>query len=431
MLRHPLLAILLFLTACGQSRPETVVVIVLDTVRADHTSVCGYPRPTTPALVALRDERGAKVACHAYSDAPWTLPSHGSLFTGLPTPDHGLHFPPAGTRARDRLWALDKDVPTLAEQMRARGYQTVFVSGNPIIRPSTGLQRGFDRVALARRFGDLSGSAMLVRLRDELTREDRDQPLFLFVNIADAHQPWSGTPKGLGWVPPRKGLAFHSRKPGDIRQKYMKGHLEPKKMKQIAEHNIDVYDYGVSKDDATVLGVLGVIEQERGFPDRLAVTSDHGEYLGDHGFVGHGGTVFDSVTRVPLLALGRGAGGLPDGPFAIRSVHDWVLTGHWPSPAQPVAAVAYASPSWRRFFHSPWGRITQVAMWSGTDKVRWTSDGKVVRFDLAKDPKEKQPLPADDDPLVPALRDLAAKTGKEPPPGHGTGLELQKLGYVE
>ena len=81
-------------------RKPNIVMIVLDTIRSDHLSICGYERPTTPVLEDLVRQAQA-ATCDAYAPGTWTLPSHASFFTGLSVPDHGAHFGPDGRRM---LW---------------------------------------------------------------------------------------------------------------------------------------------------------------------------------------------------------------------------------------------------------------------------------------------------------------------------------------
>jgi len=113
----------------------TIVLAVLDTVRADHTSLCGYARQTTPYLEQLA-KRGAVHTCRAYSPGDWSLPSHASYYTGVSVARHGAHYARGeeddkAKRVRSLyVYPLRGDIPTLAEQMQERGYQTVLVSDN-------------------------------------------------------------------------------------------------------------------------------------------------------------------------------------------------------------------------------------------------------------------------------------------------------------
>ncbi|MEC8423465.1 MAG: sulfatase-like hydrolase/transferase, partial [Myxococcota bacterium] len=126
-------------------RSPTVVLAVLDTVRADHVSDCGGSGQSTPVLSELV-AAGGVLSCDAVAPGSWTLPSHASFFTGQPIEAHGAHFVPRD--ANNLLGAMQvrplQGARTLAEEFRARGYRTIALSGNPVIAESTGLVRGFD-----------------------------------------------------------------------------------------------------------------------------------------------------------------------------------------------------------------------------------------------------------------------------------------------
>ncbi|MFM2162025.1 MAG: hypothetical protein RLZZ383_1537, partial [Pseudomonadota bacterium] len=161
-----------------KDKPATVLLIVMDTVRADHLSLCGYVRPTSPFLEHVRDAFDASWSCEAYSPATWTMPSHTSYFTGLRVDEHG----------HDRLGGtLRADLPPLlAETFTARGYETALVAANPALSKS-GLQKGFGHVRIAKDMAELRQDGLATALRDTLRGVDPGKPLFLAVNLIDAH----------------------------------------------------------------------------------------------------------------------------------------------------------------------------------------------------------------------------------------------------
>ncbi len=125
--------------ACRGGQPRHLILLVFDTLRADRMSVYGYERPTTPFLEAAADEmlRFADVK----APAPWTVPSHSSMFTGLW---------PAQHRAQWGRMRLDDDFTTLAETLKEEGFCTVGLSANLLVSNSTGLDQGFDSFELVR-----------------------------------------------------------------------------------------------------------------------------------------------------------------------------------------------------------------------------------------------------------------------------------------
>ena len=124
----------------------TRILVILDTVRWDYTSLCGFDKPTTPTLDLLASLPNAQYTCRAYTPGAWTLPTHASFFTGLPVLEHGAHFVPGHLLETPKLAArgLPEHIPTLAETLRDQGYQTVAISGNPVVGPESGLDRGFE-----------------------------------------------------------------------------------------------------------------------------------------------------------------------------------------------------------------------------------------------------------------------------------------------
>jgi hypothetical protein len=199
----------------SRPRQPDVVFIVVDMVRADRLSFCGYGKPTSPRLDALARTDGTASTCDAYAPGTWTLPSHASFLTGEEVPVHGadLMLHPAGKESiplwGDPVRPLAPRFETLAEAFAGRGYATALVSGNPVVsrRAATGLARGFDVVRDTDKFGTLYGDDLVRALGDALDEATKPgKPLVLFVNVSDAHHPWLPVPDGLGWLAPRPGL---------------------------------------------------------------------------------------------------------------------------------------------------------------------------------------------------------------------------------
>ncbi|MBT8206634.1 MAG: sulfatase-like hydrolase/transferase, partial [Acidimicrobiia bacterium] len=287
----------------GGGVPPTVIFVVMDTLRADRTSLCGYEHPITPKLEELV-ERGATFACNSHSPSTWTLPSHATFFTGLGPEDHQAG---SGGNTKGMTWGsvtpLGPRLPTLAEEMAARGYQTLLLSGNPVVGERMGLTRGFDHAVVARSYPEMHDHRLADRLKLILQylALDPDRPLFAFINIADPHAPWRGIPKGLGFLPARPPMMID---PG--RARFESGEMGEEEAEAWLSHLSDVYDYSVLRADRSLTQVLEALEAE-GWLDaeyRLVITSDHGEYLGEHRLVEHGRPYFyEPVTRVPLLYL--------------------------------------------------------------------------------------------------------------------------------
>jgi arylsulfatase A-like enzyme len=315
--------------ATGPKRPN-VLVIVLDTVRADHLSVYGYPRPTTPGLERLAAE--GVVFEQALAPAPWTLPSHATLFTGLYPAQHG------SGRLHPRL---DGHLVTLTELLAQQGYQTVGFSNNSWVSRATNFDQGFEyfedfkgiwrvwrsisRLTAAQIYqhffpvqlhGDRSGgagrtNAAIRRWFD--SRHDAGRPFFLFINYLDAHFPYHAPePFRTKFVEPghlrfaTELLDAEAQDEADFTPPPID--WDPAKWGALS----DLYDGELAYLDAMVSELLADLRR-RGLLDQtlVVITSDHGEHLGEHSLFLHRFSVYEPTLRIPLLM--RLPGRLPAG----------------------------------------------------------------------------------------------------------------------
>lgn len=287
----PLLALAaLALAGCSEARrpsPPHVLVVTLDTLRADHCSAYGYRHETTPRLTRLAAE-GARAEL-AYAPMATTGPSHCTLFTGLHPASHGV---------LKNGWVLPPGRETLAETMRAAGYATAaFVSAFPVNR-RFGLGQGFeaydddfgprtseeptrwegrDVTAAFERTGDVTAARVVAWLRGARPRQ---RPFFLWVHLFDPHAPYTPPAEYLDLVRPRRRRVGRQAE-RDVRWRY---------------------DGEVRFVDSSLGRILDALEQE-GLAGRtlVVVVGDHGEALGEHGHTGHGLTIYEEAVRVPLV----------------------------------------------------------------------------------------------------------------------------------
>lgn len=293
-----------------------IVLVVFDTARWDRFGCYGYERPTTPTVDALAKD-GLRVET-MIANGPWTLPSHGSLFTGLYPSQHGSQW---GTGPRLR----DAAAPTMAEWLGSLGYETVCVTSNGLISPRTALSRGFDRYAfrldlergwrrVARRIpkvllgGDSGGRIMNRWMRRELGRVRR--PMFLFVNYLECH--WS-------YAPPRRlarrvgGPAFRLGE-GLRYRAGVAARVGPwEAVARADRRTLDIYsalyDGELANVDRHLDELMDVLSRTGHLPEGstlVMVTSDHGEHLGEHGLADHHASLDDHLLRVPFVAWGPG-----------------------------------------------------------------------------------------------------------------------------
>ncbi len=195
----------------------------------------------------------------------------------------------------------------------------------------------------------------------------------------------------------------------------------------------DAYDLGISHADRNLGVTLDALERH-GFldgPHRIIVTSDHGEFLGEHGRMSHGGTgLWEEVTRVPVVVYdSRGPIPLPE-VFSATGVHGLALEGALTVPSGEAAA-GKLSNSEEEGGPCP---TTSAVIWHGDDKLRCRA-GALERFDLATDPEEAHPESVDGHPQLGALRDLAdalETVNSTRDDGHQAMEDgLKALGYVE
>jgi hypothetical protein len=367
----------------GTDTPATVILVVLDTVRADHLSVCGYERPTSSAFKTLIDMGGA-FTCDAYSPATWTTPSHATYFTGEDVDAHDMHR--KGLRLGD-------EYETLAEIYEARGYQTLSISANPVLKEQTGLLQGFQRALTPKGLNSgLRGEGFSRIVRSELAKLDKSKPLFLFLNLFDAHDPYPAIPEAPDWLPTRDAFHFNPnvKNPTSPYQRFFKGEMTAQERQAWLDHATDTYDWGVAITDRNLGRVLKFV-QKGGWIDhgvRIVVTSDHGEHLGEHDLVRHDGLPWEGVVKVPLYFFDttRKAPELPL-PMPAGHVFELIANGTLdPDIGLPVSSsVDYGKPDPRYVDAvAVWGKDGQKALWR---------NGVSELYDLAKDPDELAPMP--------------------------------------
>jgi hypothetical protein len=423
--------------------PPVVVFVVLDTVRADHTSVCGYDRPTTPTLADMV-AKGAALSCRTYSPAPWTHPSHASLFTGRSVVEHEAVWVSKSAITLNPVTTVrpldDARFVTVAERFRDAGYQTLAVTGNMIVTPGSGLLQGFDHVAVPSEAYELRGNKHLERMKAELAKLDPTRPLFLFLNFYDAHDPYPPIPERVPWLPQQPLINLHPNQhdPENPYFKFIKGVATPKETRELLKDVRNGYDWGVHQADAGLGAALQQLIDDGWFEDgfRVVVTADHGEMLGEHQLLRHGGFLYEGVVRVPMLYFDSTATtqpALPD-PASGLWVHDLLLWGELPRGGPPVHAVS--EPNER----DPLIGTLGAAVWSNAttgeaDKgVCW--DGERGRYDLRADPGERELLPLVGSGLVPPLKELCARVDalhRLPPPATDRDQikQLIAVGYLD
>lgn len=292
-------AALVLLGACpGPRRRPNVVLIVVDTLRADRLGCYGYSRPTSPAIDALAT-RSVRFE-RAYAPASWTSPSVVSLLTGRYPSGHGV--------TKVIVWLQD-EIPTLAEVLREAGYATSAVVSNIFLNPRLNFHQGFEQFDESEGRHDHQVDSMPgVTAKGVAAIEalaGKEKPFFLFLHYMDPHYDYLPHPE-FGFAAPRAGRLDGTQEIRTIWE--MLDGLTPEELGFLG----DLYDGEVSHTDEGVARVLAAIRKQGIDDDTIVVfVADHGEDLLEHGWLGHGRSLYDNLVRVPLLVRPAAGGPAP------------------------------------------------------------------------------------------------------------------------
>lgn len=409
-----------------RSERPSVIFVVLDTVRADHMSVYGYDRDTTPFL--RRFVSGATLYRRAIATSNYTLPTHASMFTGLYPRTHGaVHAKAEHTVARP----LAGKFVTLAEALSDDGVAGFAVVANTFFLPrGFGLDQGFQlydvrgitgclpswgnhflRRVVARGLGRLGSTAWLREISRQSADVTRDllaildavarpqAPFFLFANYMDAHGPYISPP-------PFNGLFTDARWPGgrEIQDRVSMGGLESLTPLE-RSHYVSKYDGTIAYLDDQLKRLVERLRSQGIYDDSLIIiTSDHGEAFDEGGVVGHSVSLYQHQLHVPLIikfpqqregrvvdaivshvdlmptvlgVLGIQAAGEFQGRSLIDESYD---------PARSVLAEGVRRSNRKDWEYGAreWALVTEDL------KMILSSGGEVELYDLSSDPQERQ-----------------------------------------
>jgi len=317
----------------GEGAPNVLVVIV-DTLRADHLSTYGYGRETSPRVTEFASH--GVLFRNAISAASWTLPSHASIMTARLPHEHGADRP-------DRY--LDERFPTIAEAFSSRGYRTAAFSANWwLFSRRLGFGRGFDH------FQDFNSIPSAVvqtnlgqRIRNALlkiapsiaplgrSRADsinrnilnwvdlNHEPFFIVANYMDVHEPY---------LPPLNCFHQFSKLKRPAGEVFLgnprKNELSPAEV----QNEMDAYDASIRCMDTEFASLMDGLRQRGLLSNTVVVlTSDHGEEFNEHGLMSHESTLYREVLHVPLIMVGPGvpAGLQVDRPVSLTNLPDTLL----------------------------------------------------------------------------------------------------------
>ena len=277
-----------------------VLLIVIDCLRADHVSCYGYDRATTPTIDAL-SERGVLWE-QAHAASSWTKPSVASLLTGLHPTGHGAFQ--GIKRSKGRTGAktdiLRASLPTLAERFAESGWRTGAFINNAQLGEFTGLNRGFGT------YVPTAGKAdRLIGIFLEWLEADLKRPAFTYLHFLEAHWPYKPRRRHVALFGGNRDTNyfkdFSARDYGRLRRAISHGEadLPDEHLKQM----IQMYDGAIRRIDGKLKIILAMLT-ELGLREDTAilVTADHGDEFLEHGQIGHGQSLYNELTHVPLVA---------------------------------------------------------------------------------------------------------------------------------
>jgi arylsulfatase A-like enzyme len=411
-------------------KKPNVLLISIDTLRADHVSCYGYPKRTTPNIDKLAEE--SVVFLQNYSTGVWTPPGHASMLTGLYVSEHGVY----DTRK------LRKDIPTIASTLKDLGYQTAGFVNNSQVGALVGLDKGHDvfeevwKGIKPRNIGERVARGTVRRIRRKLGYEDmgakrtnnlfkswietsldKAKPFYCFLHYIEPHNPLD---------PPR-----------DFGKRFVESSLDELRrttIKKVAENPLICYVEGIVPNEQEIQYLKSLYDGEIAYTDQrvgeiiemlkrnglyentmIIVTSDHGEHLGEHGLWSHVASLYREVLWVPLVVK------FPKESGADGEVHHLTqLVDIFPTVKDTVgltavgelsSGVSLLSEKYHDFVFAEWeGRIpyfiqaklnsadrqvdlqrfaTQMAMIrDATYKYIWKADGEERLYELPSDPEE-------------------------------------------
>ena len=430
----------LLLNGCGRESRPHILLVTLDTTRADHLGCYGYPRSTSPNLDRLASE--SVLYTRAIAPSSWTLPSHAALFTGKFTASHGAQYHPEGPLRLSeaietpeswkvfRARGLARDEVTIGRLLQEAGYATGAVLAGPWLKKVFGLHKGFSY------YDDSSISSVSGRPASSVTASaldwmdnNRGRRLFLFLNYYDPHSPY---------IPPEKFAWTFVPAGADLRGR-----------KVTPEERVALYDGEILYMDRYIGHLLEGMRADGMYDDALiVVTADHGELLGEHGKFGHGNYLYQEEIHIPLLVKyprGETRPGRTDAAVQLPDVMAIILErlglplpagtqgGLPPDSGHPLVAEAYPLPVTSSDGH--WRALLEEE-----HKLLWNSKGDHLLFDLKADPGERNNLvaskPRRADAMMRRLNGYLATLPAPGPPGPERNLDeetrkaLESLGYL-
>ena len=382
-------------------RRPNILLVLIDTLRADRLGVYGNESGLTPFLDEIA--KSGVVFTHAYAPSSWTVPSIASLFTSRYPSQH------RATTADARL--VESEV-TLAESLAAAGYATAGFVANLRLDERLGYGQGFDRWRVFKQLPLVKGKVVQAHSLEWLDVQQAaapDQPVFLYLHLTEPHSPYVPSPEM------RNRFELPDSRDARVTEAHRK--LQVPLYSELSEDEIallaSLYDAEVATVDRAIFLLFQQLRERDFFRNTVVVvTADHGEEFREHDMMAHGTTLYEAAVRIPLIVVLPGGQG--------RVVTDTVSLLDVAPTLLELAGVpretSYEGHSLVGLLHgrergggptdvlielgdpqSPddW-RSHRVGMIRSPFKVLVDVDGVARRYDLDRDPEEKSPQSADD-----------------------------------
>jgi arylsulfatase A-like enzyme len=431
--------------------PPSIVLVVVDTLRADRLPMYGGPPDAAPFLAELAER--SLVFENAWSPSSWTLPATVSVLTSLHPFQHGVEDLvglelPAGSEPVP-VARIPDEVATLAEELRAAGYRTFGVVSNVLLGSEVGLERGFDRFV---RLDDEDADAVNARVEawraEILAGGGEGAPFFLYLHYFDPHDPlharapwferaraalWPAEPqplrrpRDLDWMRTRLEPGPDATDPSEDLAGKPSAELTPAEVRAVVDWMRAAYDSEIGFVDARIRAVHALLGLERAV---VAVLSDHGEEFLEHGDLTHGQNLHAETTRVPLILHVPG----PDAPRGRVTAHVGTLDVA-PTLLRLAGVAPRAQHAGRDLLALP-GRssdapvLGRLSAKSGQDALAHdlrsivraghrliaSGDGRLALYDLARDPLELHDVAAEHPELAAELLRALEELERAAPP---------------
>ncbi|MFC2162883.1 sulfatase [Candidatus Altiarchaeota archaeon] len=408
-----------------------VILVSLDTLRADHVGCYGYERDTTPFMDEFAED--SILYEQAISSSSWTRPAHASIFTGLDPSEHGILLYPRSGR-------IENDSVTLAGVLRDNGYSTASFNGGGFMNPSNGFDVGFDVYeSYGRNFKNN------IKASKEWIRDKRGERFFLFLHGFDIHRPYNLF---------KYNRFINYSGDYDVLKSCRPWDNFPSDDDEL-DYLVSQYDAGIYYVDLMMRDFMEFLDEEGLMNNTVVIlTSDHGEEFFEHGSCDHVDTLYDELIHVPLMLRIPGYGGarvgglVPASTSIMPTILDIVNAS---SPlgfngsllrfvnGRPAGAVHVLSETAYRPNPMHKTRQSWKSLRTSSHKLIYVEGVNFTRYelyDLIADPGEQEDISLTDKGSFSRLNDLMREHGFSVPEPEDTDLDdetvsqLRYLGYV-